>query len=347
MSFQTNPGTSRPSPGEPVVGRPSPGSQGSPHDSLFRKVFGVPENAAPQLRAVLPPELTARLDLDRLTPVPGTFVDEALKQCHTDVLFSVPLDGEDAFVYTLIEHQSSNDSLMAFRMLRYVVRIWSRHLEENPRARKLPAVIPLVVYNGKGRWSTPRRLQDLIDPAPGGNEAEYLPQFSFLLDDLNVIDPGQLRERHLTPSGLVTMAAFMIVPGNPRAGEDLQEWRGELRMVLDGPGGIETFKAVLSYIVRVGEASPSDLGSLADSLGPDAKEAYMTTAEMLEARGRAEGEVIGEARGTRRMLIQVLTAKFGALPESRSKQVDEASGDQLEKWGTRAATAKTLDEVFE
>jgi hypothetical protein len=115
MPNQPSPGDSSPTPS----GRRPPGGQPSPHDSVFRRVFGVPENAASQLRAVLPPGLAGRLDLGRLAPVPGSFVDEALRWRHSDLLFAAPLDGRDAFVYVLVEHQSSADPLMAFRMLRY------------------------------------------------------------------------------------------------------------------------------------------------------------------------------------------------------------------------------------
>jgi hypothetical protein len=56
-------------------GRTPPGGGPTPHDAVFRRIFGVPANAASQLRAVLPPGLAARLDLTRLAPVPGSFVD--------------------------------------------------------------------------------------------------------------------------------------------------------------------------------------------------------------------------------------------------------------------------------
>ncbi|HEX3515753.1 MAG TPA: Rpn family recombination-promoting nuclease/putative transposase [Trebonia sp.] len=81
-----------------------PSSPITPHDSVFRRIFGVPENMASELRAVLPPGLAARLDLTRLTPVPASFVDEALKWRHSDLLFTAPLDGRDAHVYLLAEH---------------------------------------------------------------------------------------------------------------------------------------------------------------------------------------------------------------------------------------------------
>jgi hypothetical protein len=79
MPNQPDPGDSSPPPHRPSSGRRAPGGQPTPHDSVFRQIFGVPENAASQMRAVLPPGLAGRLDLDQLTRVPASFVDEALK----------------------------------------------------------------------------------------------------------------------------------------------------------------------------------------------------------------------------------------------------------------------------
>ncbi|NEE02295.1 Rpn family recombination-promoting nuclease/putative transposase [Phytoactinopolyspora halotolerans] len=91
-------------------------SRSSPHDAVFRRVLGEPVNAASQLRGILPAALVERLDLDRLTPAGGSFIDPTLQWRHTDLLFTVPLDGHEAFVYVLIEHQSSTDALMPLRM---------------------------------------------------------------------------------------------------------------------------------------------------------------------------------------------------------------------------------------
>jgi hypothetical protein len=312
---------------------------------VFRQIFGVPENAASQMRAVLPPGLANRLDLDRLTRVPASFVDEALKWRYSDLLFTAPLDGRDAFVYLLVEHQSSADPLMAFRMLRYVTRIWDHHLRDHPRARQLPAVIPLVVHHGRGRWTSPVRLLELIDLDPAAKQAmqAYLPRFEFLLDDLADVDGLHLRERELTPSALITLLLLKTAAGNPRITAELRPWAGQLRAILDQPSGGEAFIAILTYIELVSEAPASELRNLAASLGPDAEEAYVTTAEML----RAEGEARGEARWRAEALAQVLTVKFGPLPESVSQTVHGASSDQIQAWTARAVTAETLDQVFD
>jgi hypothetical protein len=99
---------------------------------------------------------------------------------------------------------------------------------------------------------------------------------------------------------------------------------------------------MLTYIERVGEAPASELRDLAAALGPDAEEAYLTTADTL----RAEGEARGEARWGAQTLVEVLTVKFGPLPDSVAQTVHGAPTDQLRAWTVRAVTAETLDQVF-
>jgi hypothetical protein len=92
----------------------------------------------------------------------------------------------------------------------------------------------------------------------------------------------------------------------------------------------------------VSETPADELRDLAASLGPDAEEAYVTTAEML----RAEGEARGRAEERAEALVEVLTVKFGPLPESVPKTVRAASIEQMRAWTARAVTAETLDQVF-
>jgi len=56
-----------------------------PHDALFKKTFSVPEHAAAQLRAILPPALVALTDFSTLTLCAGSYVDEALAGSESDL----------------------------------------------------------------------------------------------------------------------------------------------------------------------------------------------------------------------------------------------------------------------
>lgn len=319
-------------------------SQTGPHDAVFRRILGEPANAASQLRAVLPDALLGRLDLGRLARVPASFVDDALRWRHSDLLFTAPTAGGEAFIYVLVEHQSSADPLMPFRMLQYMVRIWDYYLRERPRATRLPAVIPLVVHHDRRRWSGPTELRDLLLLDSGTVEAagDFLPAFRFLLDDLACVDEQALRVRPLTPPVRVTLLLLKIAAGNPRLVEDLQPWVEELQAVVGRRGGQEEFQALLRYIQVVGEAPVDQLHKLVTQLGPEAEEAYVTTAEML----RAEGEARGEARGRAAILVELLTFKFGPLPPATTQAIHAASVEQLRTWVTRVLTAESLDQVF-
>jgi predicted transposase YdaD len=84
---------------------------GNVHDLLFRSTFSQLEHAASFLRLVLPPALVARLDWGSLTLCPGSFVDEALGERLTDLLFSILFQGSPALLYLLFEHESRSTRL--------------------------------------------------------------------------------------------------------------------------------------------------------------------------------------------------------------------------------------------
>jgi predicted transposase YdaD len=335
-----------------------------PHDAVFRRVLGEPANAASQLRSVLPTALASRLDLDKLTQVPGSFVDDALRARYSDLVFSVPLAGQPALVYVLIEHQSTADPMMAARMLGYLVRIWERYLRDHPAAARLPVIIPLVLHSGQRPWTAPVQLLDLIDADPATIDAAdpYLPRFTFLLDDLARVDEQALRTRPLTAPARVTLLLLKTAAGNPHLAAELEAWADELRAVLAQPGGAEQFTALLSYIELVSEVPADQLQHLIATLGPQAEEAYVTTADMLraegEARGRAEGEARGRAEGEARgraegeahgraeALVQLLTLKFGPLPQATLDTMQAATAAQLQTWTARVLTAGTLEQVL-
>ena len=227
-------------------------------------------------------------------------------------------------MYVLVEHQSSEDPLMPFRMLRYVVRVWDRYLSDHPEVTRLPAVIPLVVHHNRRPWTSSTQVLDVLDLDPDVTDAvqEHLPRFRFILDDLTRVDEKALRARPVTPPVRVTLLLLKIAPGNPSLADDLQRWAGDLRAVLDRPGGVEQFAALLRYIELVGEAPADELQKLVATLGSEAEEAYVTTAEMLRAEG--------EARGRVHALVQLLVLKFGSTARvgagRRARRLHRAAG---------------------
>jgi predicted transposase/invertase (TIGR01784 family) len=335
------------------AGDAAAGAVKDPHDAQFRREFAKPASAASLVRSALPAEIVARLDVDGVRVVPGTFVDEEFQRLHTDLTLSVPASGgggDAVLVYVVVEHQSSPDPMMSFRMLQYVVRVWGRHLRQHRRARGLPAVIPLVVHAGRRTWSGPVQVAELIDDQVVPRDSGFVPRFRFLLEDLAVLDVEALLARPLVPSARLTLLVLARAPGNQQLVQELRGWAADVLALLDQPGGVAEFRMLLRYIWEVGDTSLTELGEVLTQWGSRAEEAYMSTADMLraegEARGRAEGEAQGEARGRADLLLKQLTLKFGPLTPGALDRVHTASTDELDRWAERILTANTLDEVL-
>jgi len=171
----------------------------------------------------------------------------------------------------------------------------------------------------------------------------HLPRFEFLLDDLAGVGGRQLLDRGLTPAALIAFLLLKIAAGNPAITVGLRPWTGQLRAVLDQPGGGEVFIALLTYIELVSETPAGDLRDLAASLGPDAEEAYVTTAEMLRAEGRVEGKALGKAED-----ILVVFEQRGIDVDDRSRGLIESCTDlgTLNGWFRRAFKVGKASDLF-
>jgi predicted transposase YdaD len=339
---------------------------------LFKYVFSQPEHAASELRAVLPEALSRRLDWSSLELRPASFVDERLSGRQADLLFSVRCEVRQVYLYVLLEHQSTSEPLMAFRLLRYLVRIWEAFLIEHPESERLPAVVPVVVHHSQAGWTAATDLCSLIDADPEtlALVAGYLPQYRFVLDDLSHADDRALRGRSLTA---VAAAGLMLLARGrsaPNLLDELRRWSDVFGQVAGARNGVEALSAFLEYTFRVGEVVPEDLRQLAIEIGPVAREAYMTAAEILtresyargraegeakgkaegEAKGKAEGEAKGkaegEAKGKAELLIRQLCLRFGPLPEATRAKLLRAMPEQLDVWAERVITGRDLEEIL-
>lgn len=341
----------------------------SPHDALFKAVFGQPEHARGALRAVMPAAVAEALDWPTLAPCAGSFIDPALSERHTDLLFSLAWrDGRgEALAYLLFEHQSTSDDRMAFRLLRYLVRIWERWLAEHPRAASLPVILPVVLYHGAARWSAPVAFDELFElpSAVRAAAAPHLVRFTYLLDDLSEIPDDQLRARAMTAVGRLVAACFKHARTRPDLIEVLSGWAQVLRDVVSARHGLEALVLVMRYILLVNDhVEPDQLQAFLERVaGPDAKDTIMTAGERLIQQGEErglqrgiqqgvqqgiqQGVQQGVQQGERAMLLRLLRRRFGEeLVRAREARVAAASGEQIAAWADRVLSAATLDELL-
>ncbi len=322
----------------------------NPHDALVKWTFAQPERAADELRSALPATITARLDWSSLLLEPGSFVDPELTERLTDLLFSVrTTDGSTAKIYVLLEAQRHADALMAYRLLRYMVRIWERWLEGHPGVRKLPAILPVVLYNGAGRWTAATDLRELFDLSPEllADTRELVPSFRFALDDLSAIPDDAIRARVM--EGLPKLVLLSLKHGGRDLADRLGGWIELIRGVFAAPHGAEALARLVRYTIEVTDPGSTSLDqlreTLAPAIGPKAQEVVMTIAQQLIEQGRQEGLNAGVAR-QRAALGRQLRSRFGELPPAVLAQIEAADPDTLDRWSDRFVNATRLEDVF-
>jgi len=310
------------------------------HDSFFKQSLSDPELAGTFLREHLPTDVAALLGPEPPEPVHGSFVDEELRQHHSDLLFRVYLkDGRGAFAYMLMEHKSSPDPGARLQLLRYVVRILTDWYEENKKQLPLPPVLPLLANQGPDKWKISCEFADLFGTVPD-SVRPYLPSFRHALVDLPLIGDSALS----TDVRLRTFLKALKYSRRP----DLPDC---IDVVMADAPALEDKH--LSVVLTYPDKGPIALdyqvvGKTLQRLVPDRKERMMGwLTQPFYDKGLMEGEAKGEARGEAKVLTRLLEKRFGTLPVRFRERIFAADLATIDAWVERAFDAPDLLSIFE
>jgi predicted transposase/invertase (TIGR01784 family) len=129
----------------------------------------------------LPRDVVDPLDLTSLELHKESFIDEELREHQSDLLCRVrQTNGEDAFLYLLLEHKSYPDQWVALQLLRYKLRTWD---QLRTGSEKLSPILPVVLYHGTSSWNAPRSLVELVHTPDLWRR--YVADFEYLFFDLS------------------------------------------------------------------------------------------------------------------------------------------------------------------
>ncbi|WP_375333752.1 Rpn family recombination-promoting nuclease/putative transposase [Candidatus Tisiphia endosymbiont of Xenochironomus xenolabis] len=132
------------------------------HDEIFRKSMENPIVAKEFLATHLPKDVLALIDSTTVKLEKDSFIEPDLSETISDVLFSVKFNDQDGYIFLLLEHQSTVDKMMAFRLFKYMINICDRYLTTNPKAKSLPVIYPLIIYNGKKKYNASLNIWNLF-----------------------------------------------------------------------------------------------------------------------------------------------------------------------------------------
>lgn len=259
----------------------------TPHDLVFKTFLSTMETARDFIAIHLPPALLQLCDLQTLQLESGSFIEEDLHPYFSDMLYSLKTTCGDGYIHVLIEHQSSPDRHMAFRLMRYAIAAMQRHLEAGHNT--LPLVIPILFYQGR-RSPYPNSmnwLDEFSDPVVAGRIYSQ----NFPLVDITVIPDDEIM-RHRS------MAALTLIQKHIRQ-RDLTRLLDKLAILLtrNHISGQQVI-ALVNYMLQAGEAQDArtllyEMAQRAPQYGDE----LMTLAEQLKQEGRNEGIQQGIQQG--------------------------------------------------
>jgi predicted transposase/invertase (TIGR01784 family) len=321
------------------------------HDTSYKLLFSAPEMVRDLIMGFIPDDWLHSLDYNTLEKVSGSYVTDDLRHRADDVVWRVKVGEDWVYLYILIEFQSTIDPYMAVRIMTYVGLLYQdliRHKAQLPD-RKLPPVLPIVLYNGDHKWSAATDIAELIPKVPG-LVAKYLPKLEYLL-----IDESQYTEANL--ADLKNLMAAVIRFEHAENEANLIQLIELLNNWLDDNLELKrTFAIWIRAVLLRNSKNKLVLPKI-----QDLKELKMTLAERFDQwahqhqqrgvemgieKGIQKGMEKGIEKGEALILQRQLARRFGVLPNQILETIAAASAGQIENWCDRVLDAQSLNEVF-
>ena len=245
---------------------------------VFKQFLYHPDTARDFLDIYLPSTLRELCDLQTLKLESGSFIEDSLRASYSDVLWSLKTNEGDGYIYVVIEHQSSPDAHMAFRLMRYAMAAMQRHLDAGHKT--LPLVIPMLFYHGALSpypfslcW-----LDEFDDPIV----ARQLYSATFPLVDITVIPDDEIMQHR-------RIALLELMQKHIRKRDLMGLVEQLVSLLATGYANDSQLKTLFNYMMQFGNTPHVDkfIREVAQRV-PQQKESLMTIAEVLQQEAKQQ-----------------------------------------------------------
>lgn len=337
--------------GKETGGFPEKKEQGisTPHDRGYKKSLSRPSEFLHFLKKYIGAEWMLQLEESDLSLCDKEMLERDYEGKEADLLYSVGMpDGREAFIFILQELQSYVDYTMIFRILVYVVNTLVKYFldrgknEREQAGFRLPAIVPIVFYNGQERWTAVRSLREYQNS--GENFGNYILNLEYYLVDLAEIEEEYILSTNTVLDNIMYCDKFRkklelvgaIRQAYGRIGElGLQE-REEFR---------NWVKYILLSVCGNREAVVEEILNWAE----DGEDEMMFKYNIIRAfeDERAEGKAEGRAEGKAEDILDLLE-DIGAVAEDLKKKLyDQKDIEVLREWHKLAARAQSIEEFMQ
>lgn len=164
------------------------------HDSGYKKLFSNRTIFRQLIETFIHEAWVKDLNFEQCETIDKSFISDHYKATESDLIYKIRLKGKLVYIYILLEFQSKVDRFMGIRVLNYLSNFYLDYIATQraakKRIRKLPAIFPIVLYNGKRQWTAKEQIAELIEAEP--SLGAFALHFQYLLINERTYSKEQL-----------------------------------------------------------------------------------------------------------------------------------------------------------
>ncbi len=273
----------------------------NPHDKYFKEVFSNTEEAVDFLKGSLSSELVKNIDFENLKPLKDSFIDDALKENFSDLVYSAKYKGKTEILITLLfEHKSQPERYPHLQLLRYMLKLWDANIKEK---KKLVPVVPIVFYHGKKRWNN--KPFEKYFKGIDSHLLPYLPEFEYLLTDLSQYSNEEIFKKYNEIKVQTALLLMKNIFDEARLKNVLPSVFYGIKKIENTETGEKFFSAAIYYLFNfVEKINVNEVAETIKNITPKGGDIAMTIAARLKQEGLQKGLQKGRQEGLQEGLYE-------------------------------------------
>lgn len=291
------------------------------HDKVFRDVLSIKEEALSLINKAIKPEKEIKEEIELYN---NRFITSKYKERESDIIYKV----KNKNIFFLIEHQSTIDYSMVYRMMEYsieIMRLIIQGKENKSKTYKYPLIIPIIIYTGDKEWDAKLSMKEIKEHVEWYEEKE----------EISLVDVNKYTKEELLEENNI-LSKVMILEKSKNKIEFMENVKEVLEISDDR--NIDKLKDIIIY-KAYDALGQEELEEMLNKMKNKKEESIMTLGERIrknereermKARneGKIEGKLEGKLEEMNKTIKKMLQLK---LDENIIKEVTGVKDNELQK----------------
>ena len=221
------------------------------HDISHKEFYSHPENVKDLIQGFVALDCVSDFDFSTLERENASFVTKENTERHDDIIWKLRWSDKWVYVYIIIEFQSDVDETMPARIMSYVSLLYlyllaNKNLEYR-KEKKLPVVLPIVLYNGQDIWNVPKNVESMFKETHKELD-RFIPKLSYYFID--EVHP-EANEKDTVLDGLANSVVATMKLQRVASTDKFTEFLNELKEIIKNPDYRNKFDTFMTFMFRL------------------------------------------------------------------------------------------------